>query len=103
METATAFEPGGGGEDGMSSYVRAEDESRPDSPSTLEVICRQLRDEHSGLLKECAALRNQLEDRDKIIERLANEISNMSNKLSVLMVNKNRKEADDPYLRPRPL
>nr|CAI5860157.1 unnamed protein product [Callosobruchus analis] len=45
------------------SFVRAEDDSRSDSPSALEVICRQLRDEYSGLLKECAELQRQVEAR----------------------------------------
>ncbi|VEN40678.1 unnamed protein product, partial [Callosobruchus maculatus] len=56
-----------------------------------EVLCRDLKNEQAGLLKECAALRKQLEERDKIIERLTNEISNMSKNLSKLMENKSRK------------
>ncbi|CAH1969146.1 unnamed protein product [Acanthoscelides obtectus] len=42
-----------------------EKRERPESPNTLEVVCRELTEEHSGMLQGYATLRSQLSERDK--------------------------------------
>ncbi|CAH1992947.1 unnamed protein product [Acanthoscelides obtectus] len=47
--------------------TREIERERLESPNSQKVVCRDLEGEHSALLKECAASRTQLVERDKTV------------------------------------